>query len=241
MDMETKDRIKEALKFKKMTQVELAEKTGYSVVYISEILRGVKGGESTKVGVLENIAKALNVSMGYLFGEVELDNISKSEIIPPDLKIYYGEQPPEDIDDTLIAVPLYNTKAAATPDVIDLATDEVSRWVTYRNVKHYQPSSLHGFQVRGDSMFPDLHNNEYVIVQKNGFEPPLDPSNKDIYLCQYVDEIGQIGLLVKRVQKVGDMLALVSRNSDYPPRFVNLKEVDYQVIVGRVVFSWREW
>lgn len=67
------NRIKNALKIRNMTQTQLAETTGYTEVYISNILRGVRG-KNMNVETLANFAKALNVSMAYLLEESDLIN-----------------------------------------------------------------------------------------------------------------------------------------------------------------------
>lgn len=64
-------RIKAALTARNMTQTKLAEITGFTDVYISNIVTGMKG-KNLNIGTLSIFANALNVPMAYLLEETDV-------------------------------------------------------------------------------------------------------------------------------------------------------------------------
>ncbi len=75
------DRLKRCRTQKKMTQQELADKTGYSR---SSIINWERGTRTPDADVLKKLADALGVSVSYLMGEIDMDhgNVGKKSFQP---------------------------------------------------------------------------------------------------------------------------------------------------------------
>ncbi len=105
------------------------------------------------------------------------------------------------------------------------------RWLDRRQL---DPGSLAVIAVRGDSMEPKLSDGDLILV---------DRAQRQIGDgIAYVLRLGD-SLVIKHVQKVSaSAIALLSANSLYPPREIELDKVDGEVeIIGRVVASMHEW
>lgn len=85
-----------------------------------------------------------------------------------------------------------------------------------------------GLRIQGDSMEPDIHNGDTVIVRKQ------DDAESDEIVIALVN--GNDGVC-KRLKKYTDSIALVSLNPNYEPMYFNSEEVEEKPvrIVGRVV------
>lgn len=88
--MEIGKRLREALQHRGMSQNKLSEITGFSAVYISNILRGVRG-KSLSIDTLNAFAKALDVPMSFLLGETNEIDKDHNPLITPEAKLSYGE------------------------------------------------------------------------------------------------------------------------------------------------------
>lgn len=85
-----------------------------------------------------------------------------------------------------------------------------------------------GLRIQGDSMEPDIHNGDTVIVRKQ------DDAESDEIVIALVN--GNDGVC-KRLKKYTDSIALVSLNPNYEPMYFNSEEVEEKPvrIVGKVV------
>lgn len=85
-----------------------------------------------------------------------------------------------------------------------------------------------GLKISGDSMEPDIHNGDTVIVRKQ------DDAESDEIVIALVN--GNDGVC-KRLKKYTDSIALVSLNPNYEPMYFNSEEVEEKPvrIVGKVV------
>jgi transcriptional regulator with XRE-family HTH domain len=75
------DRLRECREKKKMTQQELAEKTGFSR---GSIINWEKGIRIPNADILKKLAEALGVTVSYLMGETDMyhENIKRGSIQP---------------------------------------------------------------------------------------------------------------------------------------------------------------
>lgn len=104
------------------------------------------------------------------------------------------------------------------------------KWLNKRGLK---PDTLSIISVRGDSMEPDLNDGDLVLIDLAN----TDLADGKIYAVQYSGS-----LFVKRIQYVpGDLVRLVSRNTQYAPIEIKNPEADGVRVVGRVVASMHEW
>lgn len=85
-----------------------------------------------------------------------------------------------------------------------------------------------GLRIKGDSMEPDIHDGDTVIVRKQN-----DAESDEIVIALVNGHDG----VCKRLKRYSDSIALVSLNAKYEPMYFNQKEItDKPVrILGKVV------
>lgn len=85
-----------------------------------------------------------------------------------------------------------------------------------------------GLRISGDSMEPDIHNGDTVIVKRQ------DDAESDEIVIALVN--GNDGVC-KRLKKYADSIALISLNPNYEPMYFNQKEIEEKPvkIIGKVV------
>lgn len=108
-------------------------------------------------------------------------------------------------------------------------------WLTRRDLN---PDDLAVIAVRGDSMEPELYDNDLILLDRSKQEP----RDGDMYVVRYSGD-----LFVKRVQVVpGNKVELRSTNRFYGPIRVDLPQADAAsdidlTFIGKVVASMHEW
>ena len=113
-------------------------------------------------------------------------------------------------------------------------TDEVDFQLAFRNdwlEKHGGVNQLMVIQVEGDSMMPELRENDVVLINKNTKAGSLGGG---IYAIKWNDKI-----LVKRLQvnpQTGSVL-IKSDNPTYETMETNLDDIE---IVGKIIWYGRE-
>jgi repressor LexA len=85
-----------------------------------------------------------------------------------------------------------------------------------------------GLRISGDSMEPDIHNGDTVIVKRQ------DDAESDEIVIALVN--GNDGVC-KRLKKYADSIALISLNPNYEPMYFSREEIDEKPvrIIGKVV------
>ena len=85
-----------------------------------------------------------------------------------------------------------------------------------------------GLRISGDSMEPDIHNGDTVIVKRQ------DDAESDEIVIALVN--GNDGVC-KRLKKYADSIALISLNPNYEPMYFNREEIEEKPvkIIGKVV------
>ena len=85
-----------------------------------------------------------------------------------------------------------------------------------------------GLRISGDSMEPDIHNGDSVIVKRQ------DDAESDEIVIALVN--GNDGVC-KRLKKYADSIALISLNPNYEPMYFNQEEIEEKPvkIIGKVV------
>lgn len=85
-----------------------------------------------------------------------------------------------------------------------------------------------GLRIQGDSMEPDIHNGDTVIVRQQD-----DAENDEIVIALISGNDG----VCKRLKKYNNSLALVSLNAKYEPMYFSQEEILYKPvrIIGKVV------
>ena len=97
----------------------------------------------------------------------------------------------------------------------------------------HEPSEYFWLRVKGDSMEPELYEDDLVLVHK---QASVDSGTLAVIL---VDDIADSEGLVKKVNYGHDWIELVSYNEAYPPRRFEKQEVLRIYVVGQVVQSKR--
>jgi len=237
-------KLKEAMEKAGLNVSKLAEKAGIHQVSLSRILNGHR--KLNNLDTLYKLSKALGVSLDYFFSSSDISSESPESFAKDmGIDIFYGDK--KEVDKTYpnhIKIPLVRSKAAATPSIIEISSDEVDGWVciSAENVPKNISERCFAFRVKGNSMEPMLRENDLVAVLPYSEPPALDtiiPSN--VYLVKISDGFGGYGLTLKHVHQVDDRrIELVSDNKEYSNKEIDITEPDNFQIMGRVIWMWRE-
>lgn len=244
-----RNKLKLAVEQSGLSQLKIAEKAGIDHINLNRILSGKR--KSTSPETLNNIAKALNISLSYLFGESPLPSPEKPDFLKPvevpEVKLFSGAVPVEEINpDNMVMIPLMETKAAATPAVLDISSEKQEGFIPMPADIACRYEEVRAYRVIGDSMYPELHDGDIVAVSMYvNFKPDLRGYNRNkIYLCNIDDSMG-IGHTLKKIRIVEDRyLTLISVNHDYEPMVIDLNDEEKgynSPLAGVVVWSSRRY
>lgn len=194
------DNIKKWREIRNLKQAELAEIVGVSDKTVSswEINR-----TEPKMGMVEKISVALNCKKTDIIGNDEhLSHPSKKRTIINVLGRVAAGIPIEAIE-----------------NIID--TEEISEDMA-------RTGEFFGLRIEGNSMEPDIHNGDIVIVRQQN-----DAENDEIVIALINGNDG----VCKRLKKYENSIALVSLNANYEPMYFNQAEIVEKPvkIIGKVV------
>jgi len=241
IDELVRQRLRNALNESGYTQAKLAEKAGIDKINLNRILSGKR--KSTSLDTLKKIAEALSLPVSYFSDEQSVNTESiKTEMSVPDPVIHYGSAPPDIATQDFLFIPIFSSKAAATPAVMDIATNEIEGWacIHHSRLSACNGHSPHAFRVKGRSMEPYLMDGDIVAIQPYETAPDY-LEKKNIYLVQYIDEMSNdVGLMLKRVFQNGKHLVCCSDNKEFEPLLIDLEYASEHPVKGRVVWMWRE-
>lgn len=113
----------------------------------------------------------------------------------------------------------------AIEDIID--TEEISQELA-------ATGEFFGLRIAGDSMEPDIHKGDTVIVRQQN-----DAESGEIVIAM----VNGCDATCKRLIKYAEGISLVSLNSKYNPMFYSNKDIEEKPvrIIGKVVESRRKW
>ncbi|MEG9884146.1 MAG: S24 family peptidase [Hyphomicrobiales bacterium] len=136
-----------------------------------------------------------------------------------------------------VAIPRYDVEAAAGSGGAFVDQELTTGYYAFSRVWLRRRGLIIGklsvISISGDSMEPDLHKGDLVLID----HAQTRPRDGLIYIVRYSD-----GLYAKRVQMLlGSQVDLVSSNSLYKPISVKLDEAADFAVIGRVVASVHEW
>ncbi|WP_277657220.1 LexA family transcriptional regulator [Seleniivibrio woodruffii] len=213
-----RERISKAVNESEHAASTIAEKADISIVSIYRLLNGQR--QFKELPTILKISNALNIPLPQLFDPEHAVNQTAS-----DGKVDY------------IKIPLYESKAAATPGVLDVAKDEQKGELVIGCAELEHKGTLHAFEVRGKSMFPLLDDGDTVVIQTNGILTASDINRHDIYLCEIDDGFGTHGLTLKRVKVDKKGLILTSINPDFEALYIEMQKGKMlkDIIKGRVI------
>lgn len=195
------------LKMRNMTQAELAERMGVSTATTSNWCKGIKLPRMDKVDKMCAIFDCLRSDLMEDKGYLQGKKKSKG-----------------------IVINVYGRVAAGIPlemieDIID--TEEITEEMA-------RSGEFFGLRIKGDSMSPDICNNDIVIVRQQD-----DAESGDIVIAT----INGNEATCKRLRKYRDGIELISINPSYDIfSFSNQEILEMPVkIIGKVVESRRKF
>lgn len=202
------DRLKEALSLRKMTQAELADKSGINFSTISSY---VSGRFEPKRTPLMKLATALRVSPTWLAGfDVPMEEGSVFKA-----------------DDLTITIPFVSQKLSAgrgenflSDDDIEVRTISISAYLA----RGIDKATLLAAEVRGDSMIDEKIFSGDIVVFSRGLI-----RQEGIYVINYAGD-----LMVKKLSfdALNNRIDIISGNKNYPTRTVDAELIE---ILGEVV------
>lgn len=188
-----------------LTMLEVAKLVGVSEATISRYESGnIKNMRRDRI---EKYAKALQVSPSEFLDIQEEPQISK---------IPYTEE-------GTVLVPLIGKVAAGYSCH---AEDNISEYIRTDGSSLKTGYDYFWLEVKGDSMEPELHEKDLVLVQE---QSELDTE------CYAVVTVDNEDGLVKQVQIDNTKITLKSINPYYPPRVFEKQDMNRIKIVGRVI------
>lgn len=203
-------RLKKAMTYKKMKQIELSTKSGIDKALISNYLSGKYKAKQDK---LHKLAVALDVSEGWLMGyDVSIEREWIEDKTPSELSIDNARY----IETTIksVKIPLLGKVPAGVP------IEAIEEILGYEDIP---ASMLNGgnnyfaLKIDGDSMYPDYKSGDIVIVrQQNDCN-----SGDDCIVMVNGDDA-----TFKRVIKQENSIILKPLNNEYEPYYFN----EYDII-----------
>lgn len=207
------ERIKELRERLGMSQVDFATKINVSkqslYKYENNIITNIPSDK------IEAAAKIGNVSPSYLMGwENNISPINNGT-----------KEKKRGVTINVLGRVAAGIPIEAVEDIID--TEEISESLA-------STGEFFGLLIDGDSMEPDIHKGDTVIVRQQN-----DAESGEIVIAM----VNGGDATCKRLIKYAEGISLVSLNSNYAPMFFSNKDVAEKPvrIIGKVVESRRKW
>ncbi len=195
-----------------LTMLEVAKLVGVSEATISRYESGnIKNMRKDRIA---KYASALKVPPSTF---LELEDKSESHLTPTDIRA--NTKP----------VPLVGRVAAG---LSCHAEDNIEGYILTDCELLHEGYDYFWLTVKGDSMEPELHDKDLVLVREQ------DTLDTECYAVVRID--GEDGV-VKRVRIDRDRITLTSVNPYYPPRVFEHEQMNDIAIVGKVVQSKRTY
>lgn len=204
----TAHRLSTALSNANMIPQELANASGVSKASISQYLNGSHSPSNISSG---KMAKILNVNPVWLMG-------FDVPMLVPD-KDVSNKSTQKGLTVNVLCRVAAGIPIEAITDIVD--QEEISEDLA-------KTGEFFGLRIQGNSMEPDIHNGDTVIVKKQD-----DAESNEIVIALINGNDG----VCKRLKKYAESIALVSINPDYEPMYFNQEEIDNTPvrIIGKVV------
>lgn len=174
---------------------------------------------------LSGLDAAYPVVAVFRQSDVGFEHVTDPEHIAP------GQ--PDDAD--MARIRLHDVQASAGPG--QLANDgrilsEIGfpiRWLARHGIS---PSKATLIYVEGDSMSPTITSGAMVLIDRNR----TTLHRRRVYAFRDGDE-----LYVKRLEKAGEHVIVLSDNPDHETRLISGADLDRFAILGEVIWSGRDW
>ena len=197
-----------------------ADKSGLSRAYISLLEKNNRPGSNKPIvpslNTIKKAAKGMSLDFNELFNMLDSDQLVRledEEDLPSEEKRHKG-----------VKIPVLGKVAAGIPieaieDIID--EEEIAEELALQG-------NYFGLRIDGDSMEPDIHKHDTVIVRQ---QSDVDSGDIAIVLVNGHDAT------CKRIRKYKDGIELIANNPSYEPKFYSdelIKNLPVTVI-GKVI------
>jgi phage repressor protein C with HTH and peptisase S24 domain len=139
----------------------------------------------------------------------------------------------QDNDSDEIIIPWFRLRPAAGDGSIADESDYYDfRGIVFsrrylRQLLSADPANLYAFNIRGDSMEPEFHSGDLVLIDKGAIDMGF---HDGIWMFRRGD-----GIAIKQVQMTDSrQLRAVSINTNYPPFMLDMSEDE---LIGRIVYQ----
>lgn len=202
------NRLKEAMDYRNIKQVDLVEKTKLDKTLINKYLSGVSNAKQRKLTIL---AEALNVNEVWLLGyDVSMEREANTKI--------------DKLGNPVVEIPILGTVKAG----YDYLAQE--NWIGTIDIdkKLADGGEFFALKVKGDSMAPIFIEGDTVILKKQN-----DCENNQVAVVIINGDEGTL----KKVKKTDDGIILQAYNPIYSPVFYTNKEIKEMPVVIAGVFQ----
>lgn len=202
-------RMKEAMELRNISQAEIVKRTGIGKSSISTYL---SGEYEPKQRNIYKICEVLNVSEAWLMGHD----------VPMERHTVQLKNPTVTTD--TVSLPVIGNIAAGYNEIAleDWSGETVEVPLSY--LKGRNKNEFIVLKVHGDSMFPEYHNGDKVVILK---QTSL-PRSGSIGAVLYDDETATL----KRVEYFEDKIKLIPLNPTYPPKTISGPDCESVRIIG---------
>lgn len=187
---------------------------------------------------LIRIANTLNTTIDYLLGKTEHKGLPQtcfSSGIPEFMPNRHEKDTPP-VEENWI--PTY----LAHPDIVNPATRLTPiGWIHHPTHNHPQNfREPYALVIKDDTMKPYLLPHDIAFIQPMIVFHNCLPNteNSDIYAVRLSAE-DPVGIALKKCYSRGNMLVFYCQNSFYSPNIVNITQIKYYPIIGKVMSIWR--
>lgn len=199
----------------------------------SQAIYNVKQSQQVPASWMPKVAKRFGVSTDWLFfgiGAMKINRETSSESGSPDKGGTDAES------DDLIRIPMVDAVLSAGTGSFE-TSDQVAREYAFRRdfiQRKGNPANMVLMRVRGDSMQPEVMDNDVVLLDQSKTRPHPGP----IFAVGIEDAI-----YLKCVDMLPGQIILKSVNTDYEPIRIDMGEQtsDQFRVIGQVLWVGREY
>lgn len=229
------ERLVQARRQAGLSQMDLSTKTGISQNSISRYERNER---IPKADIVVQICNVLGISSEWLMGSKKVNTPNEVGSLPniPDHLYPPAHCESNQTDAALVMVPLVEARLSAGTGSLE-TSGEIERSYAFRSDflrKKGNPKNMVLMRVGGDSMQPEIMNNDMVL---------LDQSKRDLRPGPIFAVGFEEAIYLKRIDTLPGKIILKSTNPAYPPVEIPVgeQEGDAFRIIGQVIWCGREY
>ena len=228
-----KDRLRELIHERQVTQSGLAEHLGITRFRLNNYL---SGRSEPDFEILTKLCSYFSVSLDYLIGRGNAKKRTKKDTsISPEIVL--SKEPPAEKDAGTQWIPVY----ISVPDA-NGARENYQSAVGWLRTKSSSLKPL-GFRthyalaVNDTSMAPEFLPGDIVYIQPSFILHSIIPQ-QSLYAVKLCHS-DPIGFMLKRCFMVDNILVCISDNAKYTPVIFNMENTIFEPIAGHVTGVWR--